>query len=128
MTEPFHPSSIFDRQVALARVGDDEELLYELIGLFLAESPAWRNDARVAAARGDAVGLHRAAHTIKGAVGYFGAAEASAAALRLEELGRAGDLAAATAAVAELEQALDRLTAALRGAGPGGPPSPEILS
>ena len=119
MTEPVNPSPVFDPQVALTRVGGDEELLRELTAVFLADSPAWLNDARAAAARGDAVGLRRAAHTIKGAVGYFGAAEATAAAARVEELGRADDPAGAAAALPDLEQALDRLTAALRAAGPG---------
>jgi protein-histidine pros-kinase len=70
-----------------------------------------------AAAASNAVDLRRAAHTIKGAVGYFGADEAAAAADRLQELGRAGDVAAAVAGVPELEQALERLSAALRAAG-----------
>jgi PAS domain S-box-containing protein len=113
MSEP--ASSVFNRQVALTRVGGDDELLRELIEVFLGDCPKWLSDLRRAAAAGNAVDLRRAAHTIKGAVGYFGADEAAAAADRLQELGRAGDVVAAVAVVAELEQALDRLTAALRG-------------
>ncbi len=117
MSEPAPPSSVFNPQVALARVGGDEELLRELTEVFLADSPQWLNDLRKAAAASNAVDLRRAAHTIKGAVGYFGADEAAAAADRLQELGRAGDVAAAVAGVPELEQALERLSAALRAAG-----------
>jgi len=117
MSEPAPPSSVFNPQVALARVGGDEELLRELTEVFLADSPQWLNDLRKAAAASNAVDLRRAAHTIKGAVGYFGADEAGAAADRLQELGRAGDVAAAVAGVPELEQALERLSAALRAAG-----------
>jgi HPt (histidine-containing phosphotransfer) domain-containing protein len=106
-------------------VGGDEELLRELTGVFLADCPKWLNELRQAAASGNAVDLRRAAHTIKGAVGYFGADEAGAAADRLQELGRAGDAAAAVAVVPDLEQALERLTAALRAAGPS--PSLENL-
>ncbi len=125
MTPSSFPSSVFDPQAALTRVGGDEELLRELTAVFLTDAPTWLNDARAAAARGDAVGLRRAAHTIKGAVGYFGAAEAAAAAARVEELGRTGDPAAAVAALPELEQALDRLTAALRAGGAGSLSIPE---
>jgi PAS domain S-box-containing protein len=125
MSEPTPPSSVFNRQVALTRVGGDEELLRELTEVFLADCPKWLNDLRKAAASGNAVDLRRAAHTIKGAVGYFGADEAGAAADRLQELGRAGDVAAAVAVVPELEHALERLTAALRAAGPS--PSLENL-
>jgi PAS domain S-box-containing protein len=117
MSDPKPPSSVYDPQVALTRVGGDEELLRELIEVFLSDSPKWLSDLRKAAADGNAVDLRRAAHTIKGAVGYFGADEAGAAADHLQELGRAGDAAAAVAVVPELEQALERLTAALNAAG-----------
>jgi HPt (histidine-containing phosphotransfer) domain-containing protein len=128
MTNPVVPSSVFDPQAALTRVGGDEDLLRELTAVLLADSPGWLKDARSAAARGDAAALRRAAHTIRGAVGYFGAAEAAAAAARVEELGRAGDPADAVAALPLLEQALDRLTAALAAAGMGGPSSPETVA
>jgi HPt (histidine-containing phosphotransfer) domain-containing protein len=110
-------SPIFDKQVALTRVGGDEELLRELIEVFLGDCPKWLSDLRKAAAAGSAVDLRRAAHTIKGAVGYFGADDASLAADRLQELGRAGDVAAAVAVVTDLEHSLERLTAALKDAG-----------
>ncbi len=115
MNDPASP--VYDREVALTRVGGDEELLQELTEVFLTDSPKWLADLHRAAAAGNAVDLRRAAHTIKGAVGYFGADEAGAAADRLQELGRAGDVPAAVAFAHQLEQALERLTAALRSAG-----------
>ncbi len=84
MTEPLRPPNVFDRKAALTRVGGDEELLRELTAVFLADAAGWRNEAHAAAARGDAEALRRAAHTIKGAVSYFGADEAFAAAARVE--------------------------------------------
>jgi HPt (histidine-containing phosphotransfer) domain-containing protein len=117
MNDPAPPFSVFNQQVALTRVGGDEELLRELIEVFLGDSPKWLNDLHKAAAEGNAVDLRRAAHTIKGAVGYFGADEAGAAADHLQDLGRGGDVAAAVAVVPKLEQALERLTAALRNVG-----------
>ncbi len=80
----------------MARVGGDEDLLRELTGDYLRDAPVWRDDLRQAVARGDAAAVRRAAHTIKGAVGYFGADEAGALADRLQELGRAGDMAGAS--------------------------------
>ncbi len=120
------PSPDFDRNAALARVGGDEDLLRELIGDYLQESPTWRDDLRRAAARGDAAGLHRAAHSIKGALGYFGADAAAAAADRIQLLGRAGDAAAVD--LPELEHLLDRLAAALRAYVSDRPSSSENLS
>ena len=128
MPESALPSPIFDRQVALTRVGDDEDLLKELTEVFLDGVSGWLNDLRQAAARGDVVALRRAGHTIKGAVGYFGADAAVAAAVRVEALAHAGDLAGATAALPELEQTLDRLTTALRAAGLERPVSRETPS
>src|SRR5262249_1113785 len=73
--------------VALARVGDDRALLKELIGLFLAECPRWLAAIREAIRQGDAAELRRAAHSIKGTVGTFGAPAAFEAAQRLETMG-----------------------------------------
>ena len=64
-------------------------------------------------ARRDAKVLERAAHTLKSSVGTFGAKAAFGAALRLEMVGRSGDLAEAEAAYAELETELARLEPAL---------------
>ena len=121
------PSPDFRREVALARVGGDAGLLRELTADYLREAPAWLDALRRAVARGDAAEVRIVAHTIKGAVGYFGADEAGALADRLQELGRSGDVAGATAVFPQLEQALDRL-GRRRALAPGQPPSLENLS
>ncbi len=74
------------------------------------------SDVCEALSRRDAPALERAAHTLKGSVATFAAKAAQAAALRLEEIGRSGDLAAADAACKSLEAAIDDLTRALRAA------------
>jgi HPt (histidine-containing phosphotransfer) domain-containing protein len=122
---PSPPAPTWDRAVGLARVGGDERLLAEVVQIFLKDSPGWVAEVRTALARADAAGLRRAAHLLKGAVGYFGAAEVAAAALRLEELGRAGDLAAGAPALESLEQALSRLRPALHAFAAGANPSTE---
>jgi PAS domain S-box-containing protein len=103
----------FDREAALERVGGDRALLRELIDMFQAEVPGWLAGLNEAIERGDAPTVKRLAHTLKGAVSTFAAATAVAAALRLEEIGRSGELAEAPAARQELRQALDRLGVAL---------------
>jgi PAS domain S-box-containing protein len=70
--EPF--GKVWDQAAGLARVGGDAQLLAEVVQIFLKDSPAWVAEMRAALARADAAGLRRAAHTLKGAVGYFGAA------------------------------------------------------
>jgi PAS domain S-box-containing protein len=103
----------FERAEALARAGGDERVLRELARLFLTESPGWLAEMGAAVAAADAVRLQRAAHTLKGAVGIFGARAAAAAAAKLERMGRDHDLAAASAVYHALETAVRLLRAAL---------------
>jgi CheY-like chemotaxis protein len=93
----------------LAEVEDDRELVRELAAVFLGECPKWLAEIRSALACGDAPRLQLTAHTLKGSLTIFAAKTAAAAALRLEALGRAGDLHAARKALAALEEELARL-------------------
>src|SRR5262249_35531061 len=79
-----------DRAAVLARVDGDEELLREVVALFLEDYPRVLAEVRDAIARGDAALLQRAAHTLKGSVGNFDAADCQEAALTLGLLGRSG--------------------------------------
>jgi signal transduction histidine kinase/CheY-like chemotaxis protein/HPt (histidine-containing phosphotransfer) domain-containing protein len=103
----------FDLSVALDRVGGDEVLLKELIGIFLDECPKWLAEIRAAVAAGDAAKLRRAAHTIKGAVDNCGASTAFDAALRLERIGSEERLGEAEEALSILVSELGRLEPAL---------------
>jgi HPt (histidine-containing phosphotransfer) domain-containing protein len=58
---------------------------------------------------GDAVALQRAAHSLKGAAGAVGGRASFDAALRLEKLGAAADLADAAAAARDLHRAVEGL-------------------
>ncbi|HEY1755397.1 MAG TPA: Hpt domain-containing protein [Bryobacteraceae bacterium] len=98
-----------DREVALARMGGDEELLKEIAALFLENYQDWLRDLRQATARGDALMVERTAHGLKGSVANFGARNAVEASLNLEHLGRTRDLAGATESLAALEVALETL-------------------
>jgi HPt (histidine-containing phosphotransfer) domain-containing protein len=53
------------------------------------------------------------AHSLKGLVSNFDAEHAAKAAFRVEQLGKAGDLATAPAAIDELDRELASLAAAL---------------
>src|SRR5262249_55724021 len=77
-------SGAFDRQAALASVGGDVKLLRELIEIFLHDRPAWIDQLRLALEQGDAKQMGRVAHTLKNALGYFGAQATYELALELE--------------------------------------------
>ncbi|QJW94947.1 response regulator [Frigoriglobus tundricola] len=103
----------FDRAAALAQLGGDEELFAEVAGLFRTDGPRLLVEIRAAVASGAAATLALSAHGLKGAAGYVGGTGAAAAAHRLEQIGAAGDLAAAPAALAALEREMTRLIADL---------------
>jgi len=104
----------WDAEAALVRVGGDEDLLRETVSLLLAELPKMIGSVHTALRRKDATGVERAAHKLKGSVGILDAGDAVRAARRLEELGRAGDLGEADAALRQLDETLERLTPALQ--------------
>ncbi len=106
---------VFDRAAALEWVGGDVALLAELRDLLLTECGGHLRDIREAVAHRDADALERAAHALKGSVGNFSAKPAADAALRLEVMGREGNLAEAEAAFAVLEKEIERLKSALVG-------------
>lgn len=105
--------SIIDERDLLERVGGDLEFLNEIATMFLDECPRMLQEIRTACVRGDAEALQHAAHTLKGCVANFGAGPAREAALKLEMIGRAGDLTPAPVACNDLESELARFTEAL---------------
>jgi PAS domain S-box-containing protein len=104
---------VLDRAVLLERFNGDRELLQELVQLFRAECPRLMAEVGDAVRRRDPAKLKRAAHTLKGAVGNFGAADAVAAAWSLESQAAHGDLGRAEESWTALERAMARLEPAL---------------
>jgi PAS domain S-box-containing protein len=108
---------VLDRAAAMERVGGDPQLLRDLAAVFVTESPKWLKEIHEAIQAEDAMKLKRSAHTLKGAVGIFGATEAFEASLRLEKMGSQNDLSQVAQAWSLLEHALDRLRPALEALG-----------
>jgi signal transduction histidine kinase/DNA-binding response OmpR family regulator len=105
--------AVLERAVVLKRVGGKVETLRKLVELFQEESNQLMRDINDAIAKGEAIKLSRAAHSLKGAVGIFADGAASEAAQKLETLGQRGDLTGAEEACAALESQLNRLKLAL---------------
>jgi HPt (histidine-containing phosphotransfer) domain-containing protein len=95
---------------ALERLGGDENLLREVVQIFLAETPRKIAALREAIGQPNAELVGRLAHSLKGELGYLGLAEASQKARDLEEMGKKNDLHRAATVFAALEA---ELTAAL---------------
>jgi two-component system, sensor histidine kinase and response regulator len=99
---------------ALERVDGDHGLLVDIVSIFRTESPDLLRRLEMAVKKQDAEGVARAAHTLKGELGYLEAGEAMQAARRLEEMGRAGELTGAEQVLGEVRAALATLEGALR--------------
>lgn len=91
-----HPGTAADafwnKSESLARLGGDEELLRELCGIFLEECPKQLQKLRQGIEVADPEAVMRAAHGLKGELGYLGAEVAAQASRALEDMGHEKDL------------------------------------
>lgn len=99
----------FDEKELLERVDNDLPFLAETVQMLETDGRSLLADTRAAIAAGDAPGVGRAAHTLKGMISNFCAPAAQALALEIEKAGKAGDCAGAAAALARLEAPLEAL-------------------
>ncbi len=103
----------FDRDEALDHAGGDEQILKELVAVFLSDAPSRMERIGEAVARGDASSVHLHAHTLRSSTAALGGWPAADAAGQLEQLAGKGDLAGAEEARRTLEREMERLKAAL---------------
>jgi CheY-like chemotaxis protein/HPt (histidine-containing phosphotransfer) domain-containing protein len=104
-----------DQAEMLRQVAGDVKLFREMVQLFLDTCPGMIDSLRQAVQAGKPTEVKLMAHSIKGAVRYFGgrAGLAHDAAQRLETMGNQGNLEQGHEALAALEEALQRLRPAL---------------
>jgi HPt (histidine-containing phosphotransfer) domain-containing protein len=95
---------IWDRPSALDRLGGDEDLLQELLGMLLAQMAEMIPKLAQAIQQGDADSLERTAHSLKGAAASLSAERFRQTANELEMMGHARDLSQAQRALNRLEQ------------------------
>ena len=107
------PPELAGRPAFLSGLGDDLELARKLVSIFLEQSPRLMTDIRSAVDAGDAQGLRRAAHALKGTISNFPLGPARGEAAKMETFGYDGDLDGAREALPLLEQELDRLKSLL---------------
>jgi signal transduction histidine kinase/CheY-like chemotaxis protein len=104
----------WDQAQALKRVGDDEELLLEVVEIFLNEAPQALVKLRRALTGEDSIAVARIAHGMKGEVGYLGIGTLSQKTRDLEEAGNRQDLETAEALVTSLEAEIPYVVMAVR--------------
>jgi two-component system, sensor histidine kinase and response regulator len=81
----------WDVGATLEKLGGDEELLHEVLGIFLEEVPKHMASLRRAIAESDGGAIEGLAHTLKGELGYLGIAAVSQKAREMEESGQKSD-------------------------------------
>ena len=105
---------VFDRTALLERLMGDEELVRTVQNMFLETIPGQIELLRGCLEAGDTPGAERQAHSIRGAAANVSGEALRAVAFEMETAAKAGDLAAATARLADLQAAFNRLKDAMR--------------
>jgi len=112
-SKTFSPKT-FDLSGAMETVLGNEDLFQEIAGMFIESCPDYIAKIKEGIAENDAGILEREAHSLKGAVGNFGAKEAYEAAYRLEKLGKEGEMAMAEEGLSNLERVLNELVSEMK--------------
>ena len=93
----------WNRNKALEKVDWDEQLLSEVVQIFLEESPKQIEDLHRSLADGNMGLLERTAHSLKSELSYLGLPDSSQKARDLEQVAHVGDVKQATSLVAALD-------------------------
>ncbi|HKV41809.1 MAG TPA: response regulator, partial [Blastocatellia bacterium] len=104
---------VLDQVALMRRASGDIELVRDLVEMFMVSENRRMREIEIAVEESDALNLREAAHALKGEMGLLGSKAAFQAALKLEEMGRSGELGGAVAALANLDQEVERFKAAL---------------
>ncbi len=106
-------STFATRAELLATFDDDAEFVGKLVAAFLRRCPLLLDEIRSGSRAADAETVSRAAHALKGSIGYFDHGELYAAAQRIEHI-TAAELPGLPVLLLQLEGELDGLTGYLR--------------
>jgi HPt (histidine-containing phosphotransfer) domain-containing protein len=103
-----------DPDGTLKRLGNDLELMDQIIEIFLEDAPTLVHAAREALAKGDPAELRRSAHSLKGMMAQLSATQGVNAALRVEQCAALGDLPSASPLIHECGERVADLTRVLQ--------------
>jgi PAS domain S-box-containing protein len=104
---------VFDQVSLMVRVMEDADLAKNIMELFLEDIPKRIEMLKRFLDAGDASGVERQAHSIKGASANVSGEALRAVAFEMEKAGKAGDLDAARGLMTRLEEQLEKLIEAM---------------
>lgn len=105
---------LWNLEQALKLVGGDQDLLTQMVHLFLERSEMMVDRIESALQTGNAVEVNESAHAFKGAVNHFCAQPLILLAKKIELKGKLDDLSGTTPLLAELQQECDKLCRSLQ--------------
>jgi CheY-like chemotaxis protein/HPt (histidine-containing phosphotransfer) domain-containing protein len=111
---PPNGTPVWDAGQVLKRLGGDEKLFYEVVQIFLEETPKNLDGLRQAISRGDAETIEKTAHSPKGELGYLGIPGVSQKVRELEKMGRRHDLQHAAGVFAAIETEISAVLNSMR--------------
>jgi two-component system, sensor histidine kinase and response regulator len=106
-------STVPDREQLMAAFDHDWSFFKDCVGMFREDYPEMLSAIRETIRSGDAPGLRRSAHALKGMVGNFGAKAIARTAFVLEEMGRRAELSEGELAFQQLAEEVAGLERAL---------------
>jgi CheY-like chemotaxis protein/HPt (histidine-containing phosphotransfer) domain-containing protein len=109
------PLPIFDKDGLNDRLMGDQQLVEEIVSIFLEDTPRRIETLKAYVAAGNATSAGDQAHAIKGAAASIGGEMLRAVAFEMEKAGRAGDVEKVKAIVPLLERGFEQLRQAVRG-------------
>jgi two-component system sensor histidine kinase/response regulator len=104
---------VLERKALLERLENDSQLLNEVIGIFLADSPAKLAELRTAVRARNSSEIANGSHSLRGSLSIFGATTAVEAAQKLESMARQGEVERVDEAFSALECEIALVTSAL---------------
>lgn len=105
---------VFDWDSALEWMEGDEELLKELIEIFLSVYPEQMSMIKEAIDRCDSASLQESAHKMSGSISCFGAKNVHNAVVKLEQMGKENKLDGVNESYRDLVEQIKRLTSIFR--------------
>lgn len=105
---------IVNKEAALARLDEDEELYNEVVEVFFEDTPIQLSKLHQAFSEGVVSEVSRLSHSLKSAAGNIGAERLSAASLKAEKSARTGSLDGLSELLKEIQLEFDALFAHLQ--------------
>lgn len=109
-----HFGEVMNVDEALQRLGDDVDLLRDIVQIYLEDAPAIVEKIHSSISQSDTNGLQRAAHSLKGLAATLSAAEVVGVAAKLEHLAATRNLSDASKTIAEVDERVEELNQAVQ--------------